>query len=157
MDDERFNLFYHVRHTVLPLPGEERQLKRLCGRLLSQKLDRTKPLWEIWVIEGVEGSRFALVAKVHHAMVDGISGMDLLTAVLSPAPTEVFEPGPPWQPRPAPTSRELLVDELAAVAVGESTEKATPTSAAKGASDRDRDSGPKIFCALHILTGTVLT
>ena len=118
VDDERFNLFYHVRHTALPRPGEERQLKRLCGRILSQKLDRTKPLWEIWVVEGVEGGRFALVAKVHHAMVDGISGMDLLTAVLSPGPTETFEPGPPWQPRPAPTSRELIAGELGRRAVG---------------------------------------
>jgi WS/DGAT/MGAT family acyltransferase len=118
VDDDRFNLFYHVRHTALPRPGEERQLKRLCGRILSQKLDRTKPLWEIWVIEGVEGGRFALVAKVHHAMVDGISGMDLLTAVLSPGPTGTFEPGPPWRPRPAPTPRELLAGELRRRAAG---------------------------------------
>jgi diacylglycerol O-acyltransferase len=118
VDDQRFNLFYHVRHSALPRPGAERQLKRLCGRILSQKLDRTKPLWEIWVVEGVEGARFALVAKVHHAMVDGISGMDLLTAVLSPGPTGTFEPAPPWQPRPAPIPRDLLLGELRRRAAG---------------------------------------
>src|SRR4029450_5194452 len=74
VDDPRFNLFYHVRHTSLPRPGEERQLKRLCGRILSQKLDHTKPLWEVWIIEGLADGRFALVSKVHHCMVDGISG-----------------------------------------------------------------------------------
>jgi WS/DGAT/MGAT family acyltransferase len=68
VDDARFNLFYHVRHTALPQPGEERQLKRLCGRIMSQKLDPTKPLWEVWVVEGLADDRFALIAKTHHAM-----------------------------------------------------------------------------------------
>ncbi len=94
VDDDRFNLFYHVRHTALPRPGEERQLKRLCGRILSQKLDPTKPLWEIWVVEGLEGDQFALVAKAHHAMVDGISGMDLLAVMLSPMPCATYDPAP---------------------------------------------------------------
>lgn len=109
VDDARFNLFYHVRHTALPRPGDERQLKRLCGRILSQKLDLTKPLWEFWVVEGVAGERFALVAKAHHAMVDGIAGMDLLIALLSPEPQRDFEPAPPWRPRPAPSGAELLM------------------------------------------------
>ena len=109
IDDDRFNLFYHVRHTALPRPGEERQLKRLCGRIMSQKLDPTKPLWEIWVVEGLEGDRFAMITKAHHAMVDGVSGMDLLTVVLSPTASSQFEPGPPWQPRPAPTPTELVL------------------------------------------------
>jgi WS/DGAT/MGAT family acyltransferase len=111
IDDDRFNLFYHVRHTALPRPGEERQLKRLCGRIMSQKLDPTKPLWEIWVVEGLEEDRFALIAKAHHAMVDGVSGMDLLTVVLSPTATSDFEPGPPWLPRPAPSPTELIFGE----------------------------------------------
>jgi WS/DGAT/MGAT family acyltransferase len=121
VDDDRFNIFYHVRHTALPKPGEERQLKRLCGRLLSQKLDFTKPLWEMWVIEGLEGDRIALVAKAHHAMVDGIAGMQILTELLSPAPSATFDPAPPWAPRPAPTAAQLVVGELwrrAAGAVG---------------------------------------
>jgi diacylglycerol O-acyltransferase len=112
VDDDRFNLFYHVRHTALPRPGEERQLKRLCGRILSQKLDATKPLWEIWVVEGLEGDQFALVAKAHHAMVDGISGMDLLAVLLSPTPCAAYDPAPPWQPRPAPSATELVLGEL---------------------------------------------
>lgn len=112
VDDDRFNLFYHVRHTSLPRPGSERQLKRLCGRILSQKLDVTKPLWEIWVIEGVEGGRFALVAKAHHCMVDGVSGVDLLTAILSPTADDGFVPSERWQPRPAPSRGELVAGEL---------------------------------------------
>ena len=112
VDDDRFNLFYHVRHSALPKPGEERQLKRLCGRILSQKLDFTKPLWEFWVIEGLQGDRFALVVKGHHAMVDGIAGMDLLTVLLSPAPMATFDPPPPWVPRPAPSPAQLALGEL---------------------------------------------
>jgi len=111
IDDARFNLFYHVRHTALPRPGEVRQLKRLCGRIMSQKLDATKPLWEIWVVEGLEGDRFALIAKAHHEMVDGVSGMDVLTVLLSPGPTSEFDPGPSWTPREAPGALELVFGE----------------------------------------------
>jgi WS/DGAT/MGAT family acyltransferase len=113
VDDARFNLFYHVRHSALPKPGEERQLKRLCGRIMSQKLDPTKPLWEVWVVEGLADDRFALIAKTHHAMVDGIAGMDLLTVALSPAPESTFAPPPPWRPRPEPTALQLLGGEFA--------------------------------------------
>jgi len=112
VDDHRFNLFYHVRHSSLPHPGSERQLKRLCGRILSQKLDLTKPPWEIWVVEGLEGGRFALVTKVHHCMVDGISGVDLLTVLLTPEPSEEVAPPAAWTPRPVPTPPQLLAGEL---------------------------------------------
>ena len=112
VDDARFNLFYHLRHTALPRPGEERQLKRLCGRILSQKLDPTKPLWEIWVVEGLADDRIALVAKVHHAMVDGIAGMDLLQVVLTAEPQASFEPGRRWRPRRAPSAAALLAGEI---------------------------------------------
>lgn len=112
IDDPKFNLFYHVRHTSLPKPGSLRQLKRTCGRLVSQKLDRTKPLWEIWVIEGLEGGLFAVVTKVHHAMVDGVSGVDLLAVLLSPSPEESFEPPRPWRARPAPEGAALLGQEI---------------------------------------------
>ena len=112
VDDDRFNLFYHVRHTALPKPGQERQLKRLCGRFLSQKLDFTKPLWEIWVIEGLEGDRFAMVVKAHHAMVDGIAGMQILQVLMAPSPSTTFDPAPPWVPRPAPSPAQLVVGEL---------------------------------------------
>lgn len=112
VDDSRFNIFYHVRHTCLPKPGSVRQLKRLCGRILSQKLDRTKPLWETWVIEGVEGGRFALVTKAHHCMVDGAAGADLLAALLSPTPETEFEPPPTWVPRKPPAPTEMLSGEI---------------------------------------------
>src|SRR6185295_18404196 len=77
VDDDHFNIHFHVRHTSLPRPGDARQLKRLAGRIVSQQLDRARPLWEIWVVEGLEGDRFAMVAKTHHCMVDGVSGVDL--------------------------------------------------------------------------------
>jgi WS/DGAT/MGAT family acyltransferase len=113
VDDPRFNLFYHVRHTSLPRPGDLRRLKRLCGRILSQKLDPTKPLWELWVVEGVEGDRFALIGKVHHCMVDGVAGVDLLTLILRPSPDAGLEATVPWVPRRAPGPARLLAHEAA--------------------------------------------
>ncbi len=102
VDDERFNLNFHLRHTRLPLPGDERMLKRLVGRLFSQHLDRSRPLWEFWVVEGVEDDTFALVVKVHHCMVDGVAGVELLQALLQIMP-EASERAPKqWEPRPAP-------------------------------------------------------
>src|SRR3954454_18408950 len=79
IDDPRFNLEYHVRHTALPAPGDEERLHRLAARIFSQRLDRAKPLWELWMVEGVEGGRFAVISKTHHALVDGVSGVDLMT------------------------------------------------------------------------------
>src|SRR5918999_5125325 len=72
VDDPRFNLDYHVRHTALPSPGSEEQLRGMAGRIFSQRLDRSKPLWEIWLAHGLEGGRFALISKTHHALVDGV-------------------------------------------------------------------------------------
>lgn len=112
VDDPFFNIHYHMRHTRLPLPGHERQLKRLCGRIVSQQLDRGKPLWEMWLVEGVEGDRVALVTKVHHCMIDGISGVDLLMTLLTPKPLDAFESTPTWIPRPEPTPEDLNRDRL---------------------------------------------
>lgn len=86
VDDDAFSLTYHVRHAAPPRPGSLRQLKRLIGVIMSQKLDRSKPLWEIWVVEGPERGRFALITKAHHTMFDGISGVDMLKVLLSPSP-----------------------------------------------------------------------
>jgi len=86
IDDDRFHLDYHVRHTGLPRPGSDEQLKRLSARIMQQHLDRSRPLWEIWIAEGIDKDRFALVSKVHHCMVDGISGVDLMKVLMSPVP-----------------------------------------------------------------------
>ena len=113
VDDAHFNLEYHVRHTSLPRPGDDQQLKALTARIFSQGLDRTKPLWELWFVEGVaRGERFALISKIHHAMVDGISAVDLLEVLLSPEPKTGFAPATPWAPRPAPSARELARDDF---------------------------------------------
>jgi len=111
IDDERFNLHYHVRHTALPKPGDLRQLKRLAGRIMSQQLDRGKPLWEIWYVEGLEGDRFAIISKVHHCMVDGLSGVDLMAALMRVDADASVVPAPAWMPRPAPGQAQLLADE----------------------------------------------
>ncbi len=113
VDDEHFVLEDHVRHTALPKPGNERQLKRQIGRLLAQPLDRDRPLWEIWVIEGLAGGeRFAVLAKVHHCMADGVAGLEWMGALFSTTPDEQVEPPQPWSPRPAPDRDELLRREV---------------------------------------------
>jgi WS/DGAT/MGAT family acyltransferase len=113
VDDDRFNLRYHVRHTALPRPGSLRQLKRLAARVFSQRLDRSKPLWEFWFAEGLEDGRFALIAKAHHALVDGIAGFDLLARILRFDPDPTVEPPPRWIPRPSPRAAQRLFDEAA--------------------------------------------
>jgi len=113
VDDEHFALEYHLRHSSLPRPGTEIQLKHLAGRIVSTPLDRNKPLWELWVIEGVEDDRFAIIAKIHHCMIDGASGVDLTTILLNVIPSSDIEESPEWIPRPAPTPTQLAVAEAA--------------------------------------------
>ena len=110
VDDPTFNIEYHVRHTALPAPGSEAQLLRLAGRIYSQQLDRARPLWELWLVEGLEDGRFALISKTHHAMIDGIAGVDLAQVMfdLSPVPAAVEHPDEPWQPAPEPTPAEVV-------------------------------------------------
>jgi len=112
VDDDEFDLSYHVRHTSLPRPGGERQLQRLCAEILERPLDRRRPLWEVWIIEGLVGGRFAMLAKVHHCMVDGIAGVGLLAALLSMEPDTKVEKAERWVPRREPSERELLRDEI---------------------------------------------
>jgi diacylglycerol O-acyltransferase len=112
IDDDRFNIDYHVRHTGLPRPGDEAQLKRLSGRILSQQLDRGKPLWEIWVAEGLTEGRFAMVSKTHHCMIDGVSGVDILSVLLDTTPDATIQEAPAYIPRPAPGPVALLRDEI---------------------------------------------
>jgi diacylglycerol O-acyltransferase len=117
VDDPHFNLRYHVRTTALPEPGGEDELKRLAGRVFSQQLDRDKPLWELWIVEGLEGGkRFAILSKTHHALVDGISGVDIVSVLFDTKPEP--EPAPPpeegqrWLPQPVPSGTQLLGEAL---------------------------------------------
>ncbi len=113
VDDDSFNIQYHVRHSCLPRPGTESQLKRLAARIMSQQLDAGKPLWELWIVEGIEGGRAALITKTHHCMIDGMAGVDLLSVLLSPHPDAVDEGEPPrWMPQRAPSGFELASAEL---------------------------------------------
>jgi diacylglycerol O-acyltransferase / wax synthase len=86
VDDPHFQILYHVRHTAVPAPGSSEQLRNLAGRVLSQRLDLDKPLWEIWLVEGLEGDRWATITKVHHSVVDGVGGIDLMTALFDLRP-----------------------------------------------------------------------
>ena len=88
VDDPHFNIEYHLRHTALPAPGGESELRKLVGRVMAQQLDRSKPLWEIWVVEGLEDGRWAMLAKTHHALVDGVSGTDLLAVIMDLRPDD---------------------------------------------------------------------
>jgi diacylglycerol O-acyltransferase / wax synthase len=114
VDDPHLNLRYHVRSTALPAPGSEEQLKALAGRVFSQQLDRDKPLWEIWLVEGLEGDRFAMLSKTHHALVDGISGVDIMSVLFdtSPEPAAPTDTGERWLPRPLPSPAQLLGEAL---------------------------------------------
>jgi diacylglycerol O-acyltransferase / wax synthase len=114
VDDPYFNAAYHVRHTALPEPGSERQLMRMTGRVFSQALDRSRPLWEVWLVEGLTGGRFAVLSKTHHALVDGISGVDIMTVLFdtSPEPMPTPPPEQEWVPRPLPSQAQLLADAL---------------------------------------------
>jgi diacylglycerol O-acyltransferase / wax synthase len=112
-DDPHFNPYYHIRHTALPKPADDAALKRLAGRLFSQRLDRSKPLWEIWLVQSMSRGRFALIAKTHHALVDGISGVDITTVLFDTAPEPVpSEPQAPWSAKPPPGQAKLLGEAL---------------------------------------------
>jgi diacylglycerol O-acyltransferase / wax synthase len=117
IDDPHFNLAYHVRHTALPAPAGEEELKLLAGRLFSQALDRDKPLWEIWLVEHVDDGEFALICKTHHALVDGISGVDIMAVLFDLEADGAPRPSAPaWYPRPEPSGAALLADALGAAA-----------------------------------------
>ena len=112
VDDPHFHIEYHLRHTALPSPGGVAELRKLVGRVMSQQLDRDKPLWEMWVVEGLEDDHWAILSKTHHAMVDGVSGTDLLAVVMDTSP----DPAPPrpvdWRPSPSPSGSELALSAL---------------------------------------------
>jgi WS/DGAT/MGAT family acyltransferase len=112
VDDHHFHLDYHIRHTALPRPGNDEQLKRFCSRVMAQPLDRRRPLWEFWVAEGLAGNRFAIISKMHHCMLDGQAGADLAHILLSPSPQSEANDPVAYIPRPSPTGMELFRDSL---------------------------------------------
>jgi len=127
VDDPHFNLRYHLRHSALPAPGSDEQLKNLAGRLFALPLDRTKPLWELNLVEGLAGGRFAIISKTHHALVDGVSGVDITSVIFDTSPdrSPSGSHARAWLPRPEPTDAQLLADAL--------LERATvPAEAARG-------------------------
>jgi diacylglycerol O-acyltransferase len=115
VDDPSFNLEYHVRNTALPKPGSMDQLRQLAARVFSQRLDRSKPLWETWLVQGLDPNRFALISKTHHSMIDGVAGVDLASVLfdLSPVPSRVE--GEPWTPQPEPSDAELVAEGVKGV------------------------------------------
>jgi diacylglycerol O-acyltransferase / wax synthase len=114
VDDPHLNLAYHVRHTSLPEPGSEQQLRVLAARIFSQQLDRSKPLWELWLVEGLKGGRFAIIGKTHHCMVDGVSGVDITTVLYDAEKEPVDPPSRPerWTPAPEPSRAQLLAEAM---------------------------------------------
>ena len=113
VDDPQFNLDYHVRQTALPAPGSQEQLRHLLGRIFSQRLDRSKPLWELWVVHGLEEGHFALISKTHHALVDGVSGVDISTVLFDLAPTPAELDGESrWTPMPEPSQVDLVAEGI---------------------------------------------
>jgi WS/DGAT/MGAT family acyltransferase len=146
-DDVNFNLSYHIRHTALPQPGGEAQLKRLAGRVFSQQLDRSKPLWEMWLAQGLDDDRFAILTKTHHAMVDGVSGVDIGTVLFD------FERDPEtprvedeWVPQPEPSTTELVARGVADVV-------AAPVALAERAVDAVRNPETTARKAVEALEG----
>jgi WS/DGAT/MGAT family acyltransferase len=110
VEDPHFNLSYHLRHTALPTPGSEDKLRRTAARIFAQHLDRNRPLWEIWMVEGLSESRWALLSKVHHCMVDGVSATDLMSVMFDDGSGQLSESE--WVPTPEPTGTELVLRTL---------------------------------------------
>ena len=159
VDDPSFNLEYHVRNTALPAPGTEEQLWRLAARIASQQLDKAKPLWEMWLVEGLQDGRFALISKTHHSLVDGVSGVDLATVLFD---MEKSPPAPkaddltPWQAQPEPSPAELVVAGVrgaAGVAVEMATRAVAAATRPAAAITRVRDAaegvGEIVWAALN--------
>lgn len=112
VDDEHFDLARHLHRAAVPAPGGVAELREMAGRLLSEPLDHDAPLWEDWVLEGLEGPAWALLTKVHHTMVDGIAGTDLLTTLLDTEPVPAWSPVIPWRPARAPAGWQLAADAV---------------------------------------------
>ncbi len=163
VDDPHFDLDYHLRHTALPPPGSEADLKRLVALVLSQPLDRDRPLWEMWLVEGLERDRFALLIKVHHCMMDGISGANLLTTLFRAEPDTSIPEAGAWLPREAPSPLRLVLEEaidrastplaLASAAAGALR---APARTLRRSRERIASVSEALRTALHLPSATLL-
>ena len=113
VDDVHFQILYHVRHTAVPRPGNADQVRNLAGRVLGHRMDMTKPLWELWLVEGLENDRWAIINKVHHALVDGVAGTDLMELVFDVDPDAPHPEPVDWVPRRPPSAASVLVRSAA--------------------------------------------
>jgi WS/DGAT/MGAT family acyltransferase len=113
VDDPHFQILYHVRHTAVPSPGSDEQLRNLAGRVLGQRLDMSKPLWELWLVEGLAENRWAIISKVHHCMVDGVAGTDLMQLMFDLTPDAEHDEPKSWTPQRGPSSVELMTGAVA--------------------------------------------
>jgi WS/DGAT/MGAT family acyltransferase len=113
VDDPHFNIAHHLRQTSLPAPGDERTLKELVAQIMSRQLDRAKPLWEMWFVDGLTDGRFAVISKTHHCVVDGVSGTDIMSVLMDTDREARLVPPQAWDPAPEPTSDQLMADALA--------------------------------------------
>jgi diacylglycerol O-acyltransferase len=152
VDDEDFDLAYHVRRSALPKPGDDAQLRALVGRLQARQLDRHRPLWEVYLVEGLAGGRVGLVTKTHHAMVDGVSAVDLATVLLDSTPEPREVPEDDWQPQRAPRAPALVVE-----AVSDLVRRPTQLvdTARLAAGDARATAGKAVGAAGSVLSGVV--
>lgn len=111
IDDPDFDIRYHVRHAGLASPGGLNELREMFARLMSTALDRTRPLWEIWIID-MEGGRRGMIKKTHHCLIDGISGVDVLSVLLDLSPEKPSVEGDDWTPEKAPSKKKLMFDSI---------------------------------------------
>jgi WS/DGAT/MGAT family acyltransferase len=132
VDDPYFNLEYHVRHTAMPQPGGDEQLRNLVGRVMSQQLDRSKPLWELWIAEGLGEGRWVMISKTHHCMVDGVSSSDLLSVLMDESREGALRPADTWSPEPEPNPAQLVTHALAERAASPYEGVRTVASALRG-------------------------
>lgn len=148
-DDPYFHLEFHIRHSALPRPGSERQLRALAGRIFSQRIDRDRPLWEMWLVEGLSQDRFALISKTHHSLVDGISGVDIATVLFDaePMPGDGGARPKPWIAQPLPQPADLLAGALAHRLL-------TPALAVRTALDRAKRP-QELFSTMRVVAGGV--
>jgi diacylglycerol O-acyltransferase / wax synthase len=111
-DDQEFSIRHHIRCAHVPAPGGQEQLQAVAARLFARPLERRRPLWEEWLLDGLEGGRWAIVSKIHHCMVDGVGGNDLMALIFSTDPGEPLPPAARWEPAPPPSLAELAAGDL---------------------------------------------